>query len=154
MSENSRPGTGTPFTATTKSLQWMPALAAGKSSTTCITARGPRWFGFASSKSCRKTIPIVPRSSAEAGPGTGKDSRMTKRAGKAKKQRAALEEDWRELMLFSFGWLSGALDQLAQESAQYRAPRHLSCIFLARVLKGLAAPKDSGGQPFTAAMAS
>src|SRR5580700_9155143 len=115
MSENSRPGTGTPFTATTKSLQWMPALAAGKSSTTCITARGPRWFGFASSKSCRKTIPIVPRSSAEARPGTGKDSRMTKTASKAKKQRDTSEEDWREHMLFSFGWLAGALNQLTHE---------------------------------------
>src|SRR5690348_9747779 len=149
MSENSRPGTGTPFTATTKSLQWMPALAAGKSSITCITARGPRWFGFASSKSCRKTIPIVPRSSAEAHPGTGNDSRMTETASKANRQPATSEDDWRDLMLFSFGWLAGALDQLAQESARYRALPHLSCIFLARVLKGLAASKDAGGQPFT-----
>ena len=62
---------------------------------------------------------------------------MTETASKAKKQQATSEEDWRELMLFSFGWLSGALDQLAQESVRYRALRHLSCIFLARLMKGL-----------------
>lgn len=67
-------------------------------------------------RSCR-------RSSAETRPVPGNNNRVPKTASTAKKQRATSEEDWRELMLSSFGWLAEALDHLAPEQSRHGPAR-------------------------------